>query len=148
MCRFMVQQPLCPCPAGAACTQLGRGSTIYKKKRLHFRGELLIRSAACSEQLKLGRSEPRRDCPKTSEESRQGWQSDPYGCVRDLRICVDCRHCPRPEEVDSGEEATQGGGGGGVGGRTTGTEDETRERRRGAASEAADKVPCGRARSE
>ncbi|KAJ6789910.1 hypothetical protein PWT90_03424 [Aphanocladium album] len=79
---------------------------MYKKQLFHFRGEALVRSAACAEQLKLGSSVPRRDCPKTSEESRKGWGSDPYGCVRDLRICVDCVSCPRPDDTDSGA-ATQ-----------------------------------------
>ncbi|ATY62613.1 hypothetical protein A9K55_008056 [Cordyceps militaris] len=95
MCRFILQQPLCPCPAGHRCTQLGQGSTVYKKKRFHFRGDALIRSAPCSEQLKRGNSVPRRDCPNTSEESRNGWENDPYGCVRDHRVCAACKECPR-----------------------------------------------------
>ncbi|KAJ3480924.1 hypothetical protein NLG97_g7947 [Lecanicillium saksenae] len=127
MCRFMLQQPLCPCPAGEKCTQLSKGSAIYKKKLFHFRGEALIRSAACGEQLKLGNSVPRRDCPKTSEESRKGWESDPYGCVRDLRICLACLGCPRPDDTDSGED-TQGS--------TAGAKDTTKDR-----SERTDKLP-------
>ncbi len=102
MCRFILQQPLCPCPAGDKCTQLGNGSTIYKKRLFHFRGDALIRSAVCSEQLKQGNSAPRRDCPNTSDGSKKGWESDPYGCVRDMTICVACAACPKPDDAELG----------------------------------------------
>ncbi|OAA76800.1 hypothetical protein LEL_06484 [Akanthomyces lecanii RCEF 1005] len=110
MCRFILQQPLCPCPAGDRCSQLGWGSTVYKKKLFHFRGDALIRSAVCSEQLKQGNSAPRRDCPNTSDGSKKGWESDPYGCVRDMRICLACAECLRPDDAELGAALQRGTG--------------------------------------
>lgn len=91
MCRFIAYQPLCPCEA-VECAQMRQGSVVYGGKRLHYRGEVLIRSWACEYQ-ELRRCPPNRSCPLTAQCSRPGVEHDPAGYLRDERVCHSCKGC-------------------------------------------------------
>lgn len=95
----MAYQPVCPCKAAASCSQMGKGSAPVGEERLHFRGEILIRSDACALQKVKGITEAQRDCPRTLLRSRANADNDPLGYITDYFLCRDCSGCVQPKQT-------------------------------------------------